>query len=242
VRDSCRGGCASRTRRALSRSRSESSRARASDRHSRWGLGAAYGARNGGPAAELGLLERLSYGAFVARRTSLPVLGRARLGRLLHERLTRRDFGVSTRGSRISRVIPMRTHGSPPGCCAHKHQSHRPRHQQHALWRATYEFSSAECRSCPRRLVYGRRAKRECSASCPASRAAAIVCGALRVDRGASARGARRPSPAPAIRLSGVALLDGGLNVETPQSCFGRGAARIAKTAHSCSPPSALPA
>ena len=52
----------------------------------------------GGPAAGLELLERVSYGAFVARRTSLPVLvsGMAEETSAMSASLAR-DYGVSTR-------------------------------------------------------------------------------------------------------------------------------------------------
>ena len=52
----------------------------------------------GGPAPELVLLERLTYGAFVARRTSLPVLvsGNGNEAATMRASLTR-DFGISTR-------------------------------------------------------------------------------------------------------------------------------------------------
>jgi uncharacterized SAM-binding protein YcdF (DUF218 family) len=52
----------------------------------------------GGPAPELELLERLSYGAFVAHRTSLPVLvsGSADEATTMRASLAR-DFGVGTR-------------------------------------------------------------------------------------------------------------------------------------------------
>jgi len=51
-----------------------------------------------GPAAESGLLERLSYGAFVARRTGLPVLvsGAPKESMVMQTSLAR-DFGVSVR-------------------------------------------------------------------------------------------------------------------------------------------------
>jgi len=59
---------------ALPGSRSESTHACPGHRHSRGG-GYRYAAPEyGGPAPELALLDRLTYGAFVARRTSLPVL------------------------------------------------------------------------------------------------------------------------------------------------------------------------
>jgi uncharacterized SAM-binding protein YcdF (DUF218 family) len=52
----------------------------------------------GGPAAELELLERLSYGAFVARRTSLPVLVSGSDPEATTMRISlARDFGVGTR-------------------------------------------------------------------------------------------------------------------------------------------------
>jgi uncharacterized SAM-binding protein YcdF (DUF218 family) len=52
----------------------------------------------GGPAPELALLDRLTYGAFVARRTSLPVLvsGNGNEAGTMRASLTR-DFGISTR-------------------------------------------------------------------------------------------------------------------------------------------------
>lgn len=52
----------------------------------------------GGPAAGLELLERVSYGAYVARRTGLPVLvsGTAREASAMRETLAR-DFGITAR-------------------------------------------------------------------------------------------------------------------------------------------------
>jgi uncharacterized SAM-binding protein YcdF (DUF218 family) len=52
----------------------------------------------GGPAAGLELLERVSYGAYVARRTGFPVLvsGSAREALAMRATLAR-DFGISTR-------------------------------------------------------------------------------------------------------------------------------------------------
>jgi uncharacterized SAM-binding protein YcdF (DUF218 family) len=52
----------------------------------------------GGPATERDLLERLTYGAYVARRTSLPVLvsGTPREGIAMRTSLSR-DFGITTR-------------------------------------------------------------------------------------------------------------------------------------------------
>ena len=52
----------------------------------------------GGPAPELALLDRMTYGAFVARRTSLPVLvsGNGKEAATMRASLTR-DFGISTR-------------------------------------------------------------------------------------------------------------------------------------------------
>jgi len=52
----------------------------------------------GGPAAGLELLERVSYGAYVARRTGLPVLasGTAREAAAMRETLAR-DFGITAR-------------------------------------------------------------------------------------------------------------------------------------------------
>jgi len=52
----------------------------------------------GGPAAGLELLERVSYGAYVARRTRLPVLvsGSAREARAMRATLER-DFGITPR-------------------------------------------------------------------------------------------------------------------------------------------------
>src|SRR6202022_4806307 len=51
-----------------------------------------------GPAPELALLDRLTYGAFVARRTSLPVLvpGNGNEAGTMRASLAR-DFGISTR-------------------------------------------------------------------------------------------------------------------------------------------------
>jgi uncharacterized SAM-binding protein YcdF (DUF218 family) len=52
----------------------------------------------GGPAVGLELLERVCYGAYVARRSGLPVLvsGRAREARAMRTTLAR-DFGIATR-------------------------------------------------------------------------------------------------------------------------------------------------
>ena len=99
----------------------------------------------GGPAAELGLLERVSYGAFVARRTSLPVLvsGTARETTAMSASLAR-DFGVSTRwvenqsrdtyeNARFSSRL-LRAQGINRIVLV-TNSTH--------IWRATYEFSSA---------------------------------------------------------------------------------------------------
>jgi uncharacterized SAM-binding protein YcdF (DUF218 family) len=52
----------------------------------------------GGPAAGIELLDRLSYGAFVARRTGLPVLVSGRADEVLAMRASlARDFGIRTR-------------------------------------------------------------------------------------------------------------------------------------------------
>ncbi len=52
----------------------------------------------GAPAAGVGLLERLSYGAYVARRTRLPVLVSGTAHEVLAMRVTlERDFGVEVR-------------------------------------------------------------------------------------------------------------------------------------------------
>lgn len=52
----------------------------------------------GGPAAGLELLERVSYGAYVARRSGLPVLVSGRADEALAMRATlARDFGISAR-------------------------------------------------------------------------------------------------------------------------------------------------
>lgn len=52
----------------------------------------------GGPAPELELLERLTYGAFVARKTSLPVLvSGTPMETLAMQRTLARDFGLTTR-------------------------------------------------------------------------------------------------------------------------------------------------
>ncbi|HEY6620855.1 MAG TPA: YdcF family protein, partial [Steroidobacteraceae bacterium] len=58
----------------------------------------AFAPEYGGPAAEPLLLERLSYGAYVAKKTGLPVLitGNSLEGRAMHDSL-QRNFGIEAR-------------------------------------------------------------------------------------------------------------------------------------------------
>ena len=58
----------------------------------------AFAPEYGGPAAEPLLLERLSYGAYIAKKTGLPVLitGNSLEGRAMHDSL-QRNFGIEAR-------------------------------------------------------------------------------------------------------------------------------------------------
>jgi uncharacterized SAM-binding protein YcdF (DUF218 family) len=99
----------------------------------------------GGPAAELDLLDRLSYGAFVARRTSLPVLvsGTDPEANAMRVSLAR-DFGVSTRWfENQSRDTYENAHFSALLLRADGVRRIVLVTTSTHLWRAAHEFSSA---------------------------------------------------------------------------------------------------
>ena len=126
----------------------------------------------GGPAAGLELLERVSYGAFVARKTSLPVLvsGMAEETSAMSASLAR-DYGVSTRWiENQSRDTYART----------RHQSHRARHQRHAPLACRARICKRGNGGCARTGWPMGAARNGSAANCAqCGRAAAIVCGAL---------------------------------------------------------------
>ncbi len=75
----------------------------------------------GEPAANGGLLERVTYGAFLAHRTGLPVLVTGTPTEAQAMRVTlARDFGCRCAGSRTSRATPSTTRSSPRGSCARR--------------------------------------------------------------------------------------------------------------------------
>jgi uncharacterized SAM-binding protein YcdF (DUF218 family) len=99
----------------------------------------------GGPAAELALLDRLSYGAFVARRTSLPVLvsGSDHEANAMRICLAR-DFGVRTRWfENQSRDTYENAHFSASILRADGVRRIVLVTSSTHLWRAAHEFSSA---------------------------------------------------------------------------------------------------
>ena len=99
----------------------------------------------GGPAPEMELLERLTYGAYVARRTSLPVLVSGVPEEATAMRLSlARDFGLS----------PRWVENKSRDTFDNAHFSARLLHADHItrivlvtssthIWRATHEFQSA---------------------------------------------------------------------------------------------------
>ena len=114
-----------------------------------------------GPAAELGLLERLSYGAFVARRTALPVLVSGARDEAETMRISlARDFGITVRwvenesgdtyenARNSARLLRADGVGRIILITSGTH-----------VWRATQEFSSAGMQVVP--APYGLLAPRE---------------------------------------------------------------------------------